>query len=265
MNKISNHPENNMFTVGADPELFLRNQEQLISVVGILGGSKVNPLPIGEGCAIQEDNVAAEFCIPPAMDVNQFTASIQYALSDINTRAEALGLTLAKLTASGEFSKDQLNNRQARTFGCDPDFNAYTGEANPRPRTANKLLRSAGGHVHVGTKEDIIDVVQTLDLMLGVPSVLIDNDEERRKLYGKAGCFRPKPYGVEYRTLSNFWIWDVKTIEWVYHRVAESISFCKEFIKEVSDDDTKLIVHTINNNDKGAARHLVDKWSLVMP
>ena len=254
-----------VFTVGADPELFFRNEEQLISVVGILGGSKTNPMPIGNGCAIQEDNVAAEFCIPPATSAPEFITSIRYALTDINTRAARLGLTLAELTASGEFSKDQLNNRQARTFGCDPDFNAYTGEANPRPHTENKLLRSAGGHVHVGTKEDIIDVVQTLDLLLGVPSVLIDKDEERRKLYGKAGCFRPKPYGVEYRTLSNFWIWDTKTIEWVYHRVGEAVSFCSEFIREVSDEDTKLIVHTINNNDKKAAEQLVDKWELVMP
>jgi hypothetical protein len=262
---ITNNQEKTMFTVGADPELFFRNQEKLISVVGILGGSKTNPYPIGNGCAIQEDNVAAEFCIPPANDAKEFVASINFALSDINNRAAKLGLTLAALTASGEFSKDQLNNRQARTFGCDPDFNAYTGEPNPRPRSDNKLLRSAGGHVHVGTDKDIVDVVQTLDLLLGVPSVLIDKDEERRKLYGKAGCFRPKPYGVEYRTLSNFWIWDNKTIEWVYHRVGEAISFCDEFIKEVSPEETQRIVNTINNNDKDTAELLVNKWSLVLP
>jgi hypothetical protein len=255
----------NKFSIGADPELFFKNQQQLISVVGKLGGSKTNPMPIGNGCAIQEDNVAAEFCIPPANSAQEFVSSINFALSDIETRASALGLTLASLVASGEFSKDQLNNRQARTFGCDPDYNAYTGEPNPRPRAANKLLRSAGGHVHVGTTEDIIDVVQTLDLVLGVPSVLIDKDEERRKLYGKAGCYRPKPYGVEYRTLSNFWIWDNKTIEWVYHRVEEAISFCSEFMKEKTEEDTDLIVHSINNNDKDSAAYLVDKWSLVMP
>lgn len=254
-----------MFTVGADPELFFKKEDQLFSVVGILGGSKTNPFPIGEGCAIQEDNVAAEFCIPPASDSRQFIASINYALGNIRSRAEQLGLSLATLTASGEFSKDQLNNRQARTFGCDPDFNAYTGSANPRPRTENKLLRSAGGHVHVGTDKDIISLVRTMDLMLGVPSVILDKDEERRKLYGKAGCFRQKPYGVEYRTLSNFWIWDNKTIEWVYHRVGEAIKFCDEFNKEVSEEDTNAIVSSINNNDKETAMKLIDKWSLVLP
>lgn len=254
-----------MYTVGADPELFFKNQEGLFSVVGILGGSKTNPFPIGNGCAIQEDNVAAEFCIPPANDAREFVASINYALKNIQERAEKLGLSLATLTASGEFKKEQLNNRQARTFGCDPDFNAYTLQANPRPRTDNKLLRSAGGHVHVGTDKDIIAVVRTLDLLLGVPSVLLDSDEERRKLYGKAGCYRQKPYGVEYRTLSNFWIWDNKTIEWVYHRVGEALKFCDEFVDNVSEEDTNSVIACINNNDKEKAKYLVNKWSLVLP
>lgn len=253
------------FTVGADPELFFKKGEELFSVVGILGGSKRNPFPIGEGCAIQEDNVAAEFCIPPANDSRQFVASINYALKEIQDRAEKLGLSLATYVASGEFNPEQLNNRQARTFGCDPDFDAYTGEQNPRPRTDNKLLRSAGGHVHVGTDKDIINVVKTLDLMLGVPSVLLDPDTERRKLYGKPGCFREKPYGVEYRTLSNFWIWNNKTIDWVYHRVGEAVSFCNEFINNVSEDDTKKIIHSINNNDKQTAEELIERWSLVLP
>lgn len=255
-----------MFTIGADPELFLKNPDnKLISVVGLIGGTKDEPLPIGNGCAIQEDNVAAEFCIPACHNAKEFILSINYAMSDIQKRASALGLTLAELTASASFDKDQLNTRAARQFGCDPDYNAYTNKANPRPRCEDKTLRSAGGHVHVGTKLDAIDVVKTMDLMLGIPSVILDKDERRRQLYGKAGCFRFKPYGVEYRTLSNFWIWDERTIDWVYHQVAEALDFCEEFSVEVTNDEKLKIQDCINNNDKAEAQRLINRWSLVLP
>jgi len=255
-----------MFTIGADPELFLKNQNnKLISVVGLIGGTKESPLPIGNGCAIQEDNVAAEFCIPACNNPKAFISSIQFAIQDIQSRAEDLGLTLAKLTASASFDKDQLQTRAARQFGCDPDYNAYTDKPNPRPRAEDRTLRSAGGHVHVGTTLPPRDIIKTMDLLLGVPSVLIDSDEQRRKLYGKAGCFRYKPYGVEYRTLSNFWIWDERTIDWVYHQVAESINFCEEFIKESSEEEQLLIQSCINDNNKEYATKLIDKWSIAIP
>ena len=45
-----------------------------------------------------------------------------------------------------------------------------------------------------------------LDVYLGLDSLTYDKDVERRELYGKAGAFRPKEYGVEYRVLSNAWL-----------------------------------------------------------
>lgn len=255
-----------MFTIGADPELFLKNKDnKLISVVGLIGGTKHEPLPIGNGCAIQEDNVAAEFCIPACDNASQFVNSINYSLSNIRERAEKLGLTPAILTASASFDADQLMSMAAKTFGCDPDYNAYTGKANPRPKASDKSLRSAGGHVHVGTTNKPEDMIKCLDLLLGVPSVLLDEDERRRQLYGKAGSFRYKPYGVEYRTLSNYWIWSDKTIEWVYHQVADAIDFCEEFAKEVPNDEKLKIRDCINNNDKETAYGLTQKWSIALP
>src|SRR3546814_9474953 len=35
-------------------------------------------------------------------------------------------------------------------------------------------------------------------------------------MYGAAGAFRTKPYGVEYRVLSNAWLKDSKLMSWVY-------------------------------------------------
>jgi hypothetical protein len=55
-------------------------------------------------------------------------------------------------------------------------------------------------------------IVRELDYYLGLPSLKWDTDGRRRKLYGKAGAFRPKPYGLEYRVLSNKWLSDEKLI-----------------------------------------------------
>ncbi len=252
------------FTIGADPELFFQDtQGKLISVVGQLGGSKMNPMDIGEGCAIQEDNVAAEFCIPPASNAKAFVQSINYALSDLRQRASDLKL-MPSTAASGLFSLDQLKTRQAMTFGCDPDFNAYTGEYNPRPRAQDASLRSCGGHVHVGTSNDILNVVKAMDLMLAVPSVLIDSDNRRRELYGKAGAFRPKDYGVEYRTLSNFWIWKNELIEWVYHQTQQVVSKCDSIVDAIKED-TNDIITAINTGNKHLAQGLILKHNLEMP
>ena len=43
------------------------------------------------------------------------------------------------------------------------------------------------------------------DLYIMLPALRHDSSNERRELYGQAGRFRPKPYGIEYRTPSNFW------------------------------------------------------------
>jgi hypothetical protein len=51
--------------------------------------------------------------------------------------------------------------------------------------------------------------IPLIDVFCGIPSVLVDRDtgsKERRKQYGRAGDFRYQPHGIEYRTLSNFWI-----------------------------------------------------------
>lgn len=253
------------FTIGADPELFLIHKptNKLVSAVGLIGGSKESPLPIGNSCAIQEDNVAAEFCIPPAEDVNTFLASINFALHDLEKRAMEYGLSLAESKASAVFDEDQLWTLEAQTFGCDPDYNAYTGTVNPRPTSSNKNLRSCGGHVHIGTKYQPRDTIKVMDLFLGAPSVLLDPDTNRRALYGKAGAFRYKPYGVEYRTLSNFWIWKKDLIEWVYHQVKAGLTFIEN--NKITEKIELDLQNCINTNNKHLAQKFILDYNLEMP
>jgi hypothetical protein len=52
-------------------------------------------------------------------------------------------------------------------------------------------------------------LITICDCLLGLPSIMLDRNpmqRERRTLYGMAGEYRKPDHGVEYRTLSNFWL-----------------------------------------------------------
>lgn len=246
----------NIRHLGCDPELFLVNTTgQFISSVGLIGGSKDFPMPIGAGCSVQEDNVAVEFNTPPCASVDAFVESIKYNLSFLKDKAATLGLDLC-IKPSAVFSDEQLDTPAAQTFGCEPDFNAWLdGEQNPRPSATNKNLRSAGGHIHVESDLDPIALIKAMDLFIGCPMIEFDDDTDRRKLYGKPGAFRKKPYGVEYRTASNAWIMDEDRIRWVWGQTDKAIQFVKDG-HELSEEDGMLIQKCINESNVNALAEL---------
>lgn len=153
---------------------------------------------------------------------------------------------------------------KAMEFGCDPDFNAWkNGSPNPRPKAEDASLRSAGGHVHIGykfkSKTHVFQFIKRCDLFLGVPSVLMDaNGAQRRTLYGSRGAFRWKPYGCEYRTLSNFWIFNSDTVAWVYKNAKRAL---EDDLVDIDGEDA-TIYEAINNNNKEAASFLVRKYNI---
>jgi hypothetical protein len=187
--------------LGADPELFLVDAAgALIASCGLIGGTKAEPLPLelGDGFAVQEDNVALEYNIPASESKEQFTNNIGRAMSYLSDMVATKGLAFSKLSAA-LFPEDQLYHPLAQEFGCDPDFNAWKkGATNPRPKADDHTLRTCGGHVHYGmipndlSKKDVLQFIKHVDLFLGVPSVLLDNGELRKQLYGKAGAFRSR-------------------------------------------------------------------------
>lgn len=217
--------------LGCDPEVFLKNQAgKFISSVGRIGGSKDMPRPIGEGCAVQEDNVAVEFNTPPCKSAAEYIKHIRYNLDWMRNQVAAMGLELA-IVPSAVFDDEELNSEGAMTFGCEPDFNAYEGGAvNPKPKAANKNLRSAGGHIHIQLEHDEVDVlelIKAMDAFVTIPLMRHDKDTARRELYGKPGAFRPKPYGVEYRTPSNHWISSDELISFVWEQTDRALAYVK--------------------------------------
>jgi hypothetical protein len=252
--------------MGCDPELFLMDVTgKLRASCGKVGGTKhaPMPLPLGEGFAVQEDNVAIEFNIPPASNAAEFVSSIKKTMDFLaNGMKQSLNFSIVNMSAAS-FPKDELVHPAALEFGCDPDYNAWTMQRNPRPKATDETLRSCGGHVHLGydiSKLSPIQVIRAMDLYLGVPSVLMDKGELRKQLYGKAGAFRQKQYGVEYRTLSNFWVFNERLTQWVWENAEKAVNAVES--QFAVDEYKDSILDAINNNNKEAASYLCDQLKL---
>lgn len=258
----------NVLKVGTDAELFVLKNKKAVPICGLVGGTKEHPIPVlnGNGFAVQEDNVMLEFNIPPANNSEEFCQSIDQMLLFLTNEMKKKDLTLC-CQSSMVFDKCDLQSEQAKNFGCEPDFDVWR-------RTANKLsptrlielgyetLRSAGFHIHISydqneeepTLETTEFFVKALDMFLGVPSVLIDKDNKRRKLYGRAGCFRLKEYGLEYRVLGSGML-DHRIFPWIYSNVKAAANFLNSLSVDEKELDyffnirREMICHIINTID----------------
>jgi hypothetical protein len=219
------------FKIGADPEFFVKKFGKLVSAYGLIPGSKENPHKVPKG-AVQVDGMALEFNIDPAETYSQFEDNMSTVMSSIIGMVPGYEIFVEPVADFGlEYIEAQP--KEAKELGCSPDFNAYTKQANPRPN-ADTPFRTASGHVHIGWTSgvDINDeghleacraLTKSLDVWLGLPSLVWDQDDRRRTLYGAAGAFRPKSYGMEYRVLSNKWITDPILRKTVFHNTLRAI------------------------------------------
>lgn len=259
------------FKLGCDPELFLSDVDgNLKAVCGKIGGTKEQPQPLpmlGDGFAVQEDNVAMEFNIPPSPTMREFVSNISRAMKVLNDGVNSsLGWHI-DVRSAASFPEEELESEAAKVFGCDPDYNAWTGEQNPKPKADDPRLRSCGGHVHVGFDHphevDQKRLIKCMDMTLGVPSVIMDSHPDaakRRALYGKRGAYRPKVYGVEYRVLSNFWVHHPTLMEWVWRQTGEAIALSRSaFNVDAYDKD---IEKAINQGKKDYAWMMVKDLGL---
>jgi len=253
--------------LGSDPELFVFKGGAPISAHGMVDGSKEKPLIVQDG-AVQVDGMALEYNTDPATTLEQWEhnhVSVQKQLEDMLEK----GLSL-KATPTAFFAEEVFNTTPAEALelGCEPDYNAYTGMSNPKPNAKVKF-RTGAGHIHVGWTEgaDIKDpfhlgecraLTKALDMYLGMPSITMDADAQRRQLYGKAGCFRPKSYGLEYRTLSNFWVKDKELRAWAYQNTHKAIKYALSKNNSVPNWVKKVI----NENNVGNAAYYSNAYNI---
>ena len=206
--------------------------------------------------------MAAEFNIDPASTFEEFDLNITTVLAQL-TKMLPKGYTL-DFSPSVEFPEDVFAAAPdiAKELGCTPDFDAWTGDSNPPPDTSGTpFLRTASGHLHIGWTAGMAmdniqhlincqDLVKQLDWYLGAWSITEDADPTRRLLYGKAGAMRYKPYGVEYRVLSNFWVNDESLRLKVWNRMQAAIDAMRNayYPEYANSDDNAKLIESINTS-----------------
>lgn len=253
--------------IGADPELFLSQGNKFVSAYGLIPGTKDMPHKV-EGGAVQVDGMAVEFNIDPTTTLAEFKARILGVRTQLEAMLEGYQVVSTPIAHfDSAYMKGQPE--EALELGCDPDYNAYTGEANERPNGAVDF-RTAGGHVHVGWTTDAPTdhpdhleacrmLARELDYYLGVPSLFWDDEDGRRAMYGKPGAFRPKSYGMEYRTLSNAWLKDERIIEFVFNQTQRAFANLADG-NSIYNRFSQLPIEAVGNNRRDLARELIRVW-----
>lgn len=256
----------NKLLLAADPEMFTKDSNNNISsVAGKLGCDKWNKLKAQEGVNLQEDNVLVEFDIAPCESFAGFNKLLKAGIDHSSKIIKPHGLEIAEGVSSHIFTEAEIASFDPSVleFGCVPDYNGLTGIVNPRPSAVDPGLRSAGGHIHFGY-DKLLEVTQQTqaqmtimcDLFLGMTSLLMDNDTRRRKLYGQAGSVRFKDYGIEYRTLSNFWIFKEAQRRWAFdqaHKAFNALKNEEQFFELVAMVNPMEVQRIINEDDKAMA------------
>lgn len=245
--------------VGADPELFLRNKKtgRFNSAFGIVPGTKEKPFSVPFG-AVQVDGVAAEFNINPAASGGDFHAYCTKVIQSLAAFAPDHELVTQPVAVFDEDVWGKIPE-ESKALGCNPDFNAWTGQVNDPPDDQGKRMRTASGHIHIGWTEgesgtshfeDCMFVAKQLDYTIGLFTLLWDTDARRRSLYGKAGAFRPKPYGVEYRTPSNMWLKFPTLMPWIWNQAFSTVSHLRSGNSTImADKHGDLARQVIDNNN----------------
>jgi hypothetical protein len=212
-------------TVGCDPELFLKRGNEYIAAVGLVPGTKAKPHKLNKG-AVQRDGLALEFNIDPAATSADFTSNTGTVLDQCRNLVPAGVVLDPKPVVIFDPKYYESLPEDSKQLGCDPDFNAISMQRNTNPQAFGSM-RTGAGHLHLGWTEgaspfdkghfyDCCTLVRKIDQYFSVFKRFWDTDEVRQRMYGAQGAFRPKPYGLEYRVLSNAWLCEPKLWPWLF-------------------------------------------------
>lgn len=256
---------------GCDPEFFFLKDGEVVESASVIVDGKS-----GDRNIIITDGVQAELNPQPDTCRQSLGLNISRCFKEIQkylTEDKSLSADFSSLIKLSDKEFDNVSD-DSKKFGCGVSYNkGEESKVNVDPLTYRS--RGAGGHIHLGFKRSQWDgtcdenikktltdpkgLIPLLDLLVGNTCVLLDRDKgnaERRKTYGRAGEYRMPDHGIEYRTLSNFWLRNYALMSFVmglaryavtiHNQSTRSHNYAKMFLDKV---DMKLIEKAINEND----------------
>jgi hypothetical protein len=281
--------QNMMPYLGCDPEFFFKVAGKVVGAELFLPTDGFKPegavgindsyttAPGSSRPKVIIDGVQAELNPRPntcrANLANEIAGIFKALKAELDAKGSAVEVDFSQSVTIDKEELTKLDEKNQK-FGCTPSFSAHK-DSSAKLETVDPLThlqRSAGGHIHVGVNNytNIAhriatapeEVVTILDIVCGNTCVLVDRDPgnvKRRELYGRAGEYRLPPHGIEYRTLSNFWLTSYELMSLAFGLARMSIEIScgngwKEHTEAVKDYvNIDKVRKAINNNDFDAA------------
>lgn len=283
-------------STGLDPEFFIGR-----STRGVVPAPLLIPDSASETDAtIAYDNAAVEIRHHDPRCLTTLNSSIKGSIQKVirdhfETQVSDKNPQTMILSPAVKLDQSYLDLAELREFGCDPAYqlnergSPIQFKAGPDP---DSPWRCAGYHVHQSVEDHpdypgdvpparLAEDVKLADIFLGCLDVMMNeqlnyNNEAkvRRSMgYGRAGEFRTRPFGVEYRVLSP-WPLHSPMTTWFIHSAMRQIfgydseknthiegsTMMRGRVKEILLDtvDWKDAFHAINEQD---AKLAYDVWS----
>jgi len=250
-------------TIGTDPEFFIVDKNgNYVNAETMFPGTKEQPHIMKSGAGLQTDNVAVEFASPVGKTGEDFVEKLRATFNELFKMIPEDHVM--DFAPSAVFPDAELQTEQAQLFGCSASYCAWALKENEQPCALNSNLRSTGAHIHIGrVKGDgnsflhdpygKVNTVRMCDSLHGIISVMFDQSDasiKRRELYGKAGEHRPTEYGVEYRSLSSFWLKSPNLVMMIDSLTQDALRLVREeqhdkLIERLGGpDEIQLIINT---------------------
>jgi hypothetical protein len=186
----------------------LRNWQSILRKAG----GKYNPTVVNGLGQYHNDGWPLEWAFMPAESVEQFLAN------DLGMRQLIEHRFDVRLTGYDYFSIDSsiLTHRPnglgymynvGRTLGCSADYQLERKRTVER-WVVNSPYREMGLHLHFDLRPDVAGVIdKTVQFVSQLDEAMrpfhVQPSGDYKPWYRQAGVYRPKPYGVEYRSLGS--------------------------------------------------------------